>query len=108
MAWIYLLLAIFFEVSGTTNMKLSKGFSKTLPSVLIFVFYGLSFVMLTLALKKIDLSTAYAIWAGFGTVFIVVIGMLWFKEPATFVKIASIGLIILGVVGLNLRGQIHQ
>ena len=64
--------------------------------------------MLTLALRKIDLSMAYAIWAGLGTVFIVVIGMLWFKEPATFVKIASIGPIILGVVGLNLRGQIHQ
>ncbi len=108
MAWIYLLLAILFEVSGTTNMKLSKGFSKTLPSVLIFIFYGLSFIMLTLALRKIDLSMAYAIWAGLGTVFIVVIGMVWFKEPATFVKIASIGLIILGVVGLNLRGQIHQ
>ncbi len=108
MAWIYLLLAIIFEVVGTTNMKLSKGFSKTLPSVLIFIFYGLSFIMLTLALRKIDLSMAYAIWAGLGTVFIVVIGMLWFKEPATFVKIASIGLIILGVVGLNLRGQIHQ
>ena len=108
MAWIYLLLAIFLEVAGTTNMKLSKGFSKTLPSVLIFIFYGLSFIMLTLALRKIDLSMAYAIWAGLGTVFIVVIGMIWFKEPATFVKIASIGLIILGVVGLNLRGQIHQ
>jgi len=108
MAWIYLLMAIFFEVAGTTNMKLSKGFAKTLPSILIFVFYGLSFIMLTLALKKIDLSIAYAVWAGLGTVFIVVIGMLWFKEPATFVKIASIGLIILGVVGLNLHGEIHQ
>ena len=108
MGWFYLVLAILLEVAGTTNMKLSQGFSKTLPSILIFVFYGLSFTMLTLALKSIDISIAYAIWAGVGTVLIVVIGIIWFKESATFLKLASIALIILGVVGLNMSGRIHH
>ena len=107
MSWVYLLIAIFSEVIGTTNMKLSKGFTETVPSILIFVFYGLSFTMLTLALKKIQLSIAYAIWSGLGTVIIVVIGILWFKEPAEFSKIAAIGLIIGGVVLLNLGGHVR-
>ncbi len=107
MSWVYLLIAIFSEVIGTTNMKLSKGFTETVPSILIFVFYGLSFTMLTLALKKIQLSIAYAIWSGLGTVIIVVIGILWFKEPAALSKIVAIGLIIGGVVLLNLGGHVH-
>ena len=107
MSWVYLLIAIVSEVIGTTNMKLSKGFTETVPSILIFVFYGLSFTMLTLALKKIQLSIAYAIWSGLGPVLIVVIGILWFKEPAAFSKIAAIGLIIGGVVLLNLGGHVH-
>lgn len=107
MSWVYLMIAILSEVVGTTNMKLSKGFTQTIPSILIFIFYGLSFTMLTLALRKIDLSIAYAIWSGLGTFIIVVIGMVWFKEPAQFTKIASITLIILGVVGLNLGGHVH-
>ena len=108
MSWIYLALAIIFEVAGTTNMKLSKGFTITLPSILIFVFYGLSFAMLTLALRKIELSIAYAIWAGVGTALIVAIGIIWFKEPATTAKLVSIFLIIAGVIALNLSGPIHR
>jgi len=102
--WLYLLFAILLEVAGTTSMKLSEGFSRLLPSVLIFVFYGLSFVALTFALKRIDLGTAYAIWAGIGTALVAAIGMTWFKEPATALKLASICLIIAGVVGLHLSG----
>ncbi len=101
MHWIYLVLAIILEVVGTTNMKLAQGFTKVLPSILIFVFYGLSFVALTFALKRIDVSIAYAIWSGLGTVLIAAIGILWFKEPNTAIKLISIGLIVLGVVGLN-------
>ncbi len=107
MSWIYLILAILLEVAGTTNMKLSKGFTQTLPSILIFVFYGLSFAMLILALRKLDISIAYAIWAGLGTAFIVFIGIIWFNEPTTIVKIASIGLIVLGVIGLLIGGHVR-
>ena len=102
MHWGFLIAAIFLEVAGTTNMKLSEGFTRLLPSVLIFVFYGLSFAALTFALKKIDLSVTYAIWSGVGTAIIATIGVIWFKEPVTAFKVASIVLIIVGVIGLNL------
>ena len=108
MSWIYLTIAILSEVIGTTNMKLSDGFSKTIPSILIFVFYALSFTMLTLALKKIDLSVAYAIWSGTGTAIVVVIGMVLFKEPVLALKFVFVGLIILGVIGLEVVGSPRQ
>jgi small multidrug resistance pump len=107
MHWIYMVLAILFEVLGTTCMKLSQGFTKTLPSVLLFVFYGACFSMLTLALKKIDVSLAYAVWSGMGTALIATIGILWFKEPLTVWKLISLALIIAGVIGLNLSGSTH-
>ena len=107
MTWLYLVLAILLEVCGTTCMKLSEGFTKTVPSILLFVFYTLSFGMLTLALKKLDVSVAYAVWSGMGTALIATIGILWFKEPLTALKLVSLGLIILGVVGLNLSGGAH-
>ncbi len=102
MNWLFLALAIVLEVCGTTSMKLSEGFAKLLPSIMIFVFYGLSFAALTMTLKSINVSVAYAIWSGVGTALIAAIGIMWFKEPSGALKLASIGLIILGVVGLNL------
>jgi small multidrug resistance pump len=102
--WLYLASAIVLEVAGTTSMKLSSGFTKVVPSVLIFVFYAASFVALTFALKKIDVSIAYAVWSGIGTALIASIGVLYFREPATLVKLLSIGLIVIGVVGVNLGG----
>ncbi|MDZ7966608.1 MAG: multidrug efflux SMR transporter [Nostoc sp. DedSLP03] len=100
-SWIYLILAILFEVSGTTCMKLSQGFTKIVPSVLIFVFYGLCFTFLTFALKKLEVSIAYSVWAGLGTILVALIGIIWFRESATFIKLVSISLIIIGVIGIN-------
>lgn len=100
--WLYLLFAILFEVLGTTAMKLSEGFTKTMPSIAMVLFYILSLVMLTLTLKKIDVSIAYAIWSGLGTALIAGIGIVVFGESLTPLKLASIALIILGVVGLQL------
>jgi small multidrug resistance pump len=107
MTWIYLALAILLEVAGTTCMKLSEGFTKLVPSILLFVLYTLSFGMLTLALKRIDVSVAYAVWSGVGTALIATIGVLWFREPMTALKLISLALIIIGVVGLNLGGGTH-
>jgi small multidrug resistance pump len=107
MTWLYLALAISLEVSGTTCMKLSDGFTRRVPSILLFVFYTLSFCMLTLALKRLDVSIAYAVWSGVGTALIATIGVLWFSEPVTALKLISLGLIIIGVVGLNLSGGAH-
>lgn len=102
MSWVYLLLAIGLEVSGTTCMKLSDGFAKTTASLLIFVFYGLSIVALTLAVKHIDISISYAVWSGLGTGLMAVIGIAWFGEPLTSLKAAALALIIIGVVAVNL------
>jgi len=102
--WLFLAGAIAFEVAGTVSMKLSEGFTKLIPSVLVAIFYLVSLAALTFALKKIDVSIAYAIWAGVGTALIAIVGVIYFKEPATVIKVISIALIIAGVVGLNLSG----
>jgi small multidrug resistance pump len=104
MAWVYLIFAILAEVAGTTSMKLSEGFTRTAPSAFIFVFYGLSLALLTLALKRLDVSLSYAIWSGLGTALIAAIGILWFREPVTLLKLVSLALIVAGVIGLNLGG----
>ena len=100
-AWIFLTFAILFEVAGTTCMKLSKGFTVMTPSILIFVFYGCAFWLNTNAVKVIELSVAYAIWSGVGTALTAAIGILYFKEPATAVKLVSVSLIVIGVLGLH-------
>ena len=102
MSWIYLIIAIITEVIGTTNMKLSQGFTKVVPSILMVVFYIICFAFMNLALKKLDVSITYAIWSGVGTALIAAIGIFYFKEPATAIKIGSIALIVIGVVGLAL------
>ena len=102
LAWIYLILAIFFEVAGTTCMKLADGFTKLTPSIFIFVFYSISFSLMTLALRRLDLSTAYAIWAGLGTSLVAMIGVYYFNEPMTLVKAISLLFVIIGVIGLRL------
>jgi small multidrug resistance pump len=107
MQWFYLILAIVLEVSGTTSMKLSQGFTRTLPSVLMFLFYGLSLSALTLALKTIDVSVAYAVWSGLGTALIAAVGVLWMKEPLNTLKVVSLMLIIIGVIGLHVSGTEH-
>jgi small multidrug resistance pump len=105
MHWIYLILAIVFEVAGTTCMKLSAGFSKLTPAVLMGVFYAVCFCFLTLALKKVDIGVAYAIWSGVGTALIATIGILWFREPLTVLKACGLLVIIGGGGALNLAGE---
>ena len=105
MRCIHLALAILFEVTGTTCMKLSAGFTKTVPAVLMGIFYCICFFFLTLALKKIDVSVAYAVWSGIGVALIASIGVLYFREPITMLKLIGILAIIVGVVALNLAGK---
>ena len=102
MSWLYLSLAILFELAGTTAMKFSAGLTRRVPIVLMGIFYGLSFACLALALRYIEVSVAYAIWSGVGTAAVALIGFVWFKESINRLKIASIALILVGVVGLEL------
>lgn len=107
MSWIYLILAIIFEIVGTTLMKMSNGFSYVLPGIGMIVSYVFCFGFLTMALKTLNMSVAYAIWAGLGTALIALIGFVFFKEEVNLIKVLSLLLIILGVVGLNLSGKVH-
>ena len=100
--WVFLAGAIVFDVAAMVSMKLSLGFTRLTPSVLIFVFYTLSFSALTMAVKRLDIAVVYAIWSGVGTMIITVVGMTYFKESVTLLKFASISLIVAGVIGLSL------
>ncbi|PTX53693.1 small multidrug resistance pump [Melghirimyces profundicolus] len=102
MSWVFLILAIVLEVAGTISMKFSQGFTRLLPTLAMFILYGLSFTSLTIAVKKIDLSLSYAIWAGLGTAMVTLAGVFWFQEPVNVSKLVSLSLIIAGVVGLKL------
>lgn len=107
MPWLTLTLAIAFEVAGTTSMKLSEGFTKLVPSVAIFVCYAVSFTLLTLTLRTMGVGITYAIWSGVGTVATAVIGVALFGESMGLAKVAFIGLITIGVVGLMLTDGGH-
>lgn len=87
MSWFYLILGICAEIIGTTSMKLSQGFTKLFPSIAIFVFYGLSLSLVTLSLKKIDISVAYAIWSGIGTATIAMVGLFFLKNTFPYLKL---------------------
>lgn len=107
MHWVYLALAIVFEVAGTICVKLSAGFTRLVPSLLMWLFYGICFGFMTLALKKVDVSLAYAIWSGVGTALIATVGVLYFREPVTILKVVGMVAIIAGVIALNMSGGTH-
>ncbi|MDP9467542.1 MAG: multidrug efflux SMR transporter [Chloroflexota bacterium] len=101
-AW--LALAIGSEIVATVSLKLSAGFSKPTPSVVVVIGYAISFYSLSMSLRTIPLGVVYAVWSGVGTAAVVVIGVLLFREVLDAVKVAGIGLIIVGVVMLNGAG----
>jgi len=105
--WIWLFLAIVLEVSGTIAMKLSAGFQHIIPSILMFLLYGASFTCLNFALKYMNVSTAYAIWSGIGIMLITIIGYVIFKDKVSLASLLWIGVIIIGVIGLNMSSSAH-
>lgn len=105
MKWLVLSVGIFFEVLGTISMKYAAGFTKLVPSVLVFVFYAISLGVLVFVLEKMEVGTAYAIWASAGTALIAIIGIVFYNESVSLVKILSIALIILGIIGLEISDK---
>lgn len=101
MSWAYLLVAIAAEIVGTTALKASEGFTRVAPSLITIVGYGLAFYCLSLALRTIPVGIAYAVWSGVGIVAISVIGYLVFKQTLDAAALAGIGLIVAGVIVLN-------
>jgi multidrug transporter EmrE-like cation transporter len=104
MTAIYLALAIASEVIATVALKASDGFSRPVPAAIVVAGYGISFFLLALVLKHFSVGTTYAIWSAVGTAAIALIGIAAYGESLNFLKVASLGLIILGVVGLNAAG----
>jgi len=102
MKWILLFIGIIAELLGTTSMKMSDGFSNLYPSIFTFVFWAIGLSVFLFALKEFDLSFAFAIWAGLGIIGVSIIGILYFKEPYSIMKIISIFIIVIGVIMLNL------
>ena len=105
MCWIWLFVAILLEVAATIFMKLSNGFTRLWPTVIMGLFYGISFVPLAIALKKMEVSVAYAVWSAVGTALVTMLGVFLFKETVSLSKVFAIVLIILGVVTLNLSDR---
>jgi small multidrug resistance pump len=104
LAWIYLSAAIATEVVGTVFLRYTDGFTKLSPSILVLATYAASLWLTALALRQLEISLAYAVWAGVGTAAVAVIGMAALGESVNALKLASIVLVISGVVGLNLSG----
>ena len=102
---LFLSIAIVAEVAGTVALKYTDGFTRLGPSAAVVVGYGLSFWMLALVLREMPIGLTYAVWAAVGTALIAAIGIVAFGEPATTLKLLSLGLIIAGVVGLNMAGS---
>ena len=102
MAWLYLLIAGLLEIVWATALKFSDGFSRLLPTVFALATAWASFWFLSLAIRKIPIGTAYAIWVGIGAIGVAVVGMVWFRESRVFWRLFFIGLIVVGVVGLKL------
>ena len=104
MGGLLLATAIAAEVAATLLLRQSDGFTHALPALGALTGYALAFYTLALALKGIDLGVAYAVWSGAGTAAIVLIGIFFFGESSSPLKIVSIVLILVGVLSLNLVG----
>jgi small multidrug resistance pump len=104
MSWLYLLLAIGLEILGTALLKGSSELF-SLKTLALLLAYGLSLVFLSLALKKIDVGVAYAIWSGIGILAIEIIGVLIFKESINVSKAVFMLMILIGTVGLNFSSR---
>ena len=102
MAWSILFVAGLLEIGWAIGLKYTEGFSKLVPSALTLAAMAGSVILLGLALKSLPIGTAYAVWTGIGAVGTAALGIILFGEPANVLRLASIGLIVAGIVGLKL------
>jgi quaternary ammonium compound-resistance protein SugE len=102
MPWFLLLIAGLLEVGWAIGLKYTEGFTKPLPSALTLAAMAGSIVLLGLAMKSLPVGTAYAVWVGIGAVGTAILGIILFHEAANIGRIASLGLIVAGIVGLKL------
>ena len=100
-AWTALVCAGLFEVGWAVGLKYSNGLTKMTPALITLAAMIASLGLLSVALRSLPLGTAYAVWTGIGTVGTVIVGIIVFSESADFIRLASIGLIVTGIVGLK-------
>ncbi|MBF9231765.1 quaternary ammonium compound efflux SMR transporter SugE [Microvirga alba] len=105
MAWIYLALAGLFEIGWAIGLKYTEGFTRLVPSVLTVISMIVSVVLLGIALKTLPVGTGYAVWTGIGTVGTALLGIYLLGEPATAIRLACIGLIVVGILGLKVASN---
>ncbi len=105
MEWVLLVIAGLFEVVWAVALKQTDGFTRFWPSVIMLSAMVASLGFLSCALKVIPMGSAYAIWTGIGAVGVVIVGMIWFNESTDLKRIAFIGLIIIGILGLKFIGS---
>jgi small multidrug resistance pump len=98
--------AVLSEVTATTALKFSEGFTKLVPSIIVVVGYGLSFYLLSLSLKVMPIGIAYALWSGIGIVLTVIAGMALWREPLDWARVVGIALIIFGILVINLFSKV--
>ena len=102
MSWIVLVAAGLFEVVWATALKMSNGFTNIKADILFVVGMSLSVGLLSLAMKAIPMGTAYAVWTGIGAVGGVAAGLIFFGESSSILRLVSVALVIIGIVGLKL------
>ncbi len=102
MAWVILFFAGLMEICWAIGLKYTEGFTRLVPSVLTLVAMTISVVLLAIALKTLPVGTGYAVWTGIGAVGTAILGIVLFGDPATAGRLACIGLIVAGIVGLKL------
>jgi quaternary ammonium compound-resistance protein SugE len=102
MAWLILVLAGLFEVGWAIGLKYTDGFTRPLPTLWTVAAMVASMVLLGVAVKSLSVGTAYAVWVGVGAVGTAILGIVLLDEPMTVARIASIALIVSGIVGLKL------
>ena len=104
MAWLLVVIAGLLETGFAVCLKKSNGFSQLLPTIGFCVFALGSFALLTLALRRLEVGPAYAVWTGIGAVGAATVGMIFLGEAVSTLKLVSMGLVLAGVIGLNLSG----
>ncbi|OKO87111.1 quaternary ammonium compound efflux SMR transporter SugE [Bradyrhizobium sp. AS23.2] len=102
MAWLFLLIAGLCEIAWAIGLKFTEGFARLLPTIATVVAMAASIGFLGIALKSLPVGTAYAVWTGIGTVGTTALGIYLFDEPPTLLRLACIGFILLGMIGLKI------
>lgn len=105
--WVLLAIAIVAEVIATSALRASNGFSRLVPSAVVVVGYGVSFYCLSLTLKSLPVGIVYAVWSGVGIVLITLVAMLFFKQVPDLPALLGLGLIVAGVLVLNLFSKMQ-